>query len=99
LGDAKWTGAPCGAKIAGMPSKKHIFLSYVREDEAEVSRLVSDLEALGERVWWDAMLLPGQAWTHQIDLAIREAFAAIICLSPASVVRARSGQFRELAVL
>ena len=76
-----------------------LFVSYVREDEAEVGRLVNDLTARGETVWWDQMLLPGQPWDHHIQLAIRESFAAIVCLSPSSVARVRSGQFRELAML
>jgi hypothetical protein len=79
--------------------KKHIFISYVREDAAEVARLVGDLEARSESIWWDQMILPGQNWKHQIQLAIRESFAAIVCLSPASVALVRSGQFSELAVL
>jgi hypothetical protein len=85
-------------RIAVMP-KKHIFVSYVHEDEADVGRLVHDLEARGEIVWWDQMILPGQAWDNHLQLAIRDSFAAIVCLSHASVARVRSGQFRELVLL
>jgi hypothetical protein len=78
--------------------KEHVFISYVHEDKREVARLVRDLQARGERVWWDEDLLPGQALDPHIEIAIRRSFAAIICISSASAAQVRSGQFRELAI-
>lgn len=41
-------------------AKKHIFLSYCRDNQIEAKRLRDDLIAAGEYVWWDQDLLPGQ---------------------------------------
>ena len=40
--------------------KKHVFLSYHRENAEEVSKLRDALIAAGETVWWDRDILPGE---------------------------------------
>jgi len=72
-----------------------VFLSYCREDIAEVSRLRDDLIALGIDVWWDKNLLPGQDWKHEIREAMKQSSAVILCLSAQSLERTRSYIYPE----
>jgi tetratricopeptide (TPR) repeat protein len=67
-----------------------VFLSYCRDDIAEVSYLRKELVAEGFEVWWDNDLLPGQDWKYEIRQAMKESDAVIICLSARSVDRTRS---------
>ena len=81
---------------AVMAKKKHVFLSYVREDFREVEELRRDLTARGEVVWWDQDILPGQDWELTIQQAIKESYAFIMCLSAQTDARGNSGVFPEL---
>ena len=47
-------------------SKTHVFLSYCRDNKAEVQRLHDELVVAGEPVWWDQDILPGQDWKTEI---------------------------------
>ena len=51
-----------------------IFLSYAREDEAQVRSIYRRLIDAGFEVWMDKIdLLPGQRWQQEIPRAIRRA--------------------------
>jgi TIR domain len=78
----------------------HAFLSYVREDTAQVNRLQQVLEDAAVRVWRDtADLWPGQDWRAQIRRAITsDALVFLVCFSQASVSRVTSYQNEELTL-
>jgi hypothetical protein len=78
---------------------KKVFLSYVREDAAQVDRLQGLLEANGITVWRDTSdLWPGQDWKIEIRRAIQEGAAFIACFSEHTERRPTSYQNEELAV-
>jgi hypothetical protein len=63
-----------------------VFLAYVEEDRAAVSRLYRLLAAGGFRPWMDQKnLKPGQNWPRAIDGAIATSDFFIACLSQRSV--------------
>jgi TIR domain len=76
----------------------HVFISYVREDSANVDRLQAALHAAGIPVWRDtADLWPGEDWRVNIRRAITEdALVFIACFSKQGLVRAKSYQNEEL---
>lgn len=61
-----------------------IFLSYKREDEARVARLVRALEGAGLSVWWDRGLPGGESWRANIEAALDAAKVVIVCWTHAS---------------
>lgn len=75
--------------------KKHVFLSYCRDNEPEVKQLRDDLIAAGEFVWWDQDIHPGQDWKFEIRQAMRTAYAVVLCLSEESEARVASGIYPE----
>ncbi|PYP89439.1 MAG: hypothetical protein DMG65_13380 [Candidatus Angelobacter sp. Gp1-AA117] len=87
-------GIAKGGTERAMP-KKHVFLSYCRENQAEVKLLRDDLIAAGENIWWDQDLLPGQNWALAIEKAMENAYAVILCLSKESEARVTSGIYPE----
>ncbi len=76
-------------------AKKHLFLSYGRENLSDISQLRDDLIAAGELVWWDQDILPGQDWKMAIRQAMRDSYAVVLCLSKETEARSRSGIFPE----
>jgi len=62
-----------------------IFISYKREDEAPVARLVRSLEAAGHSVWWDRTLVAGENWRAQIQSALESARCVIVIWTEGSV--------------
>lgn len=62
-----------------------IFLSYKREDEARVARLVRTLEGEGFAVWWDRGLPGGEEWRANIEVALDAAKVVVVCWTRASV--------------
>jgi hypothetical protein len=61
---------------------KHVFISYVRENQGVVDRLCSDLKAAGIEVWLDReRIRPGQRWQLAIRTAIEEGMFFIACFS------------------
>jgi hypothetical protein len=82
-----------------------VFLSYKREDEAWVGRLVQALEGVGLSVWWDRGLPGGESWRQQIQAALDAAKCAIVVWSEASVgpagdfVRDEASQAKRRGVL
>jgi hypothetical protein len=78
----------------------HVFISYVRENSAEVDRLHRELEAAGLRVWRDTVdLWPGQNWRTKIRRAIvDDALVFLACFSTKSVARQKSYQNEEITL-
>jgi hypothetical protein len=56
-----------------------VFISYKREDEARVLRLVRGLEAEGVSVWWDRGLPGGDSWRANIQSALDGARMVVVC--------------------
>jgi hypothetical protein len=108
LADARSDGdLPAGAPSAPVTAADeadnlagHAFISYVREDSAQVDRLQRTLQAAGIPVWRDtADLWPGEDWRAKIRSAITgNALVFIACFSWASLARSRSYQNEELTL-
>ncbi len=65
-----------------------IFLSYAREDEAQVRDVYRRLLDAGFEVWMDKInLLPGQRWQQEIPRAIRNSDFILIFFSKHSVAK------------
>ena len=65
-----------------------IFLSYAREDEAQVRGVYRRLLDAGFEVWMDKInLLPGQRWQQEIPRAIRNSDFILIFFSKNSVAK------------
>jgi len=87
---------PSSRKREKPVTKKHVFLSYVRETSDDVQRLRDDLIASGETVWWDADIPPGANWKLAIRQALKDAYAFVLCLSQEMAGRDVSGAFPEI---
>lgn len=76
----------------------HAFISYAREDSADVDRLQRVLQAAGVPVWRDtADLWPGEDWRDKIRRAlVGDALLFVACFSTASVARRVSYQNEEI---
>lgn len=76
----------------------HAFISYVREDAAEVDRLKNALEAAGIQVWRDTdQIMPGQDWSSVIRRAVQQdALVFLACFSSRSAARLTTYQNEEL---
>ncbi len=62
-----------------------VFVSYKREDEARVGRLVRGLKDAGLSAWWDRDLPGGEIWRADIQAALDAAACAIVVWTHASV--------------
>ncbi|HLJ26107.1 MAG TPA: toll/interleukin-1 receptor domain-containing protein [Candidatus Angelobacter sp.] len=51
--------------------------------------------AAGENIWWDGDIKPGQDWKFEIDQAMEDAYAVLLCLSEESAKRTTSGIYPE----
>ena len=78
-------------------AKKHVFISYCRDNALDVGQLRDELIAAGEGVWWDQDIKGGQDWRYEIRKAIRDAYAIVLCLSKESEMRVTSGIYPEAA--
>ena len=58
-----------------------LFVSYAREDQATVRELISSLTELNCRVWFDQVLMGGQAWWDTIVEEIRACDGLVVALS------------------
>jgi hypothetical protein len=82
-----------------------IFISYKREDETRVARLVRALERTGRSAWWDRGLAAGENWRQQIQTALDVAKCVIVVWTRDSVgpqgdfVRDEAGQAKRRDVL
>src|SRR5688572_11224064 len=62
-----------------------IFVSYSRDNQAVVRRLVEDVEALGHTVWFDEELSGGQVWWDEVLNHIRSCEVFVLAVSPATL--------------
>jgi len=76
-------------------TKKHVFLSYCRDNKVEVTKLRDDLIAAGEPVWWDGDILPGDFWRQAIKQAMKDSYAVVLCVSRETQARAQTGIYPE----
>lgn len=79
---------------------KHVFVSYVREDNEHIDRLVSVLEAAKVPYWRDRNALgPGDMWKTKIRDAIKsDSLAFLACFSRQSAAKSKSYQNEELVL-
>jgi HEAT repeat protein len=61
---------------------KRVFISYAREDGDVADIVRRHLEDAGFPTWQDVDLYGGQDWRAEIDLAIRDARAVVVMMSP-----------------
>jgi len=65
-----------------------VFIAYVKEDEADATRLYTNLAAAGFSPWMDVRkLLPGQNWPRAIESAIETSDFFVACYSRNSVCK------------
>ncbi|HMS85193.1 MAG TPA: toll/interleukin-1 receptor domain-containing protein [Nitrospira sp.] len=82
-----------------------VFVSYKREDEVRVGRLVQALTETGLSVWWDRGLPGGESWRQQIQTALDAAKCVIVVWTHDSVgpagdfVRDEADQAKRRGVL
>ena len=59
---------------------RQLFISYARENKADVEALVRDLDALGYQAWFDFALRGGQSWWEEIlrRIADSDVFVAVV---------------------
>ena len=62
-----------------------IFVSYSRQDKAQVAPLVASLEAEGWSVWWDPEITPGEEFDALISRELEGARSLVVVWSPNSV--------------
>jgi HEAT repeat protein len=61
----------------------HVFISHAHEDADFASLLISHIRDAGFMAWVDGEKIRiGKDWRHEIDAAIREAFALVVIVSP-----------------
>ena len=59
-----------------------VFVSYSKDDDDFVERLVRDLEQAGNEVWYDQRIMLGESWIEAINKALEDAAYIIAVLSP-----------------
>ncbi len=85
---------PDSKRVLSKSTQPMIFLSYSHEDREKVMRLYEDLRIAGFNPWLDTEnLLPGQMWHREIERAIKQSDAIILCLSSRSV--SKKGFFQK----
>lgn len=62
-----------------------IFISYTRADRPRARLLADRFEAEGWSVWWDAELIPGDAWSDRVEQELMAARCVVVLWSAASV--------------
>ena len=75
-----------------------VFVSYARENIAQVRQLVAELAAEGVNAWFDEGIEPAELWAHTVANRIREREFFILCLSRELLRRENSYVYEELAV-
>jgi hypothetical protein len=84
---------------------RHVMVSYKREDELRVSKLVFALQRTGLNVWWDQALPGGESWRQNITTAVEAAGCVVVVWSHGSVgpeggfVRDEAGHAKARGVL
>jgi hypothetical protein len=64
---------------------KHVLVSYKREDEPRVARLIRALQQNGLTIWWDQGLPGGEEWRANIEAALNEAGCVIVVWTHGSI--------------
>jgi len=59
-----------------------VFISYKNEDLDFAENVISRLEKEGYATWTDLKIGVGEEWRNAIDLAIKNAFALIVIMTP-----------------
>ncbi|MGD8286657.1 MAG: HEAT repeat domain-containing protein [Desulfobacterales bacterium] len=78
---------------------RHVFISYVRENQEQVDRLCQELEQHGVKVWLDRKSIkPGARWKDAIREAIRHGDFFIACFSEEYTSKTRSYMNEELTL-
>jgi hypothetical protein len=83
----------------------HVLVSYKREDEPRVAKLVRALQSHGLDVWWDQSLPGGEAWRDNIETALDQAGCVVVAWTHGSVgpeggfVRDEAGRAKARNVL
>jgi len=78
---------------------KHVFISYVRENQTQVDRLCADLEKAGVNVWLDRTSInPGARWKAAIQEAIRNGNFFIACFSKEYTSKGKTHMNEELVL-
>src|SRR6266571_9375290 len=67
-------------------SMQHVFISYKHEDQDFAENLIGRLEKAGFTTWADYKISTGEEWRTAIDLAIKNAFALIVIMTPEAKV-------------
>lgn len=62
-----------------------VFISYKRENQGAVQRIVEGLRSAGIAVWWDRDIAPNAPWEATIERELAAAKVVIVCWSPAAV--------------
>ncbi len=77
----------------------HVFISYVRENAADVDRLRTEMVSRGIRVWVDReQIVPGERWKIAIRQAIENGAFFIACFSNAYADRSRTYMNEEILI-
>ncbi len=63
----------------------HVLVSYKREDELRVSRLIRALQQHGLIIWWDQGLPGAEEWRSNIENALEKAGCVIVVWTEGSV--------------
>ena len=63
-----------------------IFISYAREDETRIRRLVDALEEQGWSIFWDRRIPAGKTWQSYIGQALSDAKCVIVAWSRHSIL-------------
>ena len=78
---------------------RHVFISYVRENQEQVDRLCEDLKSHGVNVWLDRNdIKPGARWKDAIREAIRHGDFFIACFSDEYTSKTKSYMNEELTL-
>lgn len=77
----------------------HVFISYVRENEAVINRLCAELRQRGVVVWRDReQIQPGQRWQQVIRQAIQQGACFLACFSDEYSARESTYMNEELTL-
>jgi hypothetical protein len=74
-----------GSISVGEPRRGWAFVSYAHADKGRVLPIVGDLESRGILVWWDDLLLPGDAFAAMIRSKLADAACVVVVWSRHSV--------------
>jgi TIR domain len=79
--------------------RRHVFISYVRENAEDVDRLAEAIRSSGVQVWLDREALqPGIRWRNSIRRAIEQGAFFLACFSAEYVEKRKSYMNEELTL-